>query len=84
MLKRLRDAQEDNDFIYGVILGSGINQDGRTNGRTAPSVNSQIELERDIYARYKIDPETIKSPRSPRYGDEIGRSDRARSSCNRI
>src|SRR5207244_5755616 len=48
VLKRLKDAQEDNDFIYGVILGSGINQDGRTNGITAPSVESQIELERSI------------------------------------
>ena len=72
VLKRLRDAQEDNDFIYGVILGSGINQDGRTNGITAPSVNSQIELERDIYARYKIDPETISLVEAHGTGTKLG------------
>jgi acyl transferase domain-containing protein/enoyl-CoA hydratase/carnithine racemase/acyl carrier protein len=59
VLKRLSDAQADGDVIYGVILGSGINQDGRTNGITAPSVNSQIDLERGIYARHQIDPESI-------------------------
>jgi acyl transferase domain-containing protein/NAD(P)-dependent dehydrogenase (short-subunit alcohol dehydrogenase family)/acyl carrier protein/SAM-dependent methyltransferase len=59
VLKRLSDAQADSDSIYGVIIGSGLNQDGKTNGITAPSVNSQIELEREIYEKYKIDPGTI-------------------------
>src|SRR5262249_35405722 len=72
VLKRLRDAQEDNDFIYGVILGSGINQDGRTNGITAPSVNSQIELEREIYARHKINPDTIGYVEAHGTGTKLG------------
>src|SRR5262249_7302858 len=72
VLKRLRDAQEDNDFIYGVILGSGINQDGRTNGITAPSVNSQIELEREIYARHKINPDTIGYVEAHGTGTKVG------------
>nr|WP_158700730.1 SDR family NAD(P)-dependent oxidoreductase [Bacillus paralicheniformis] len=59
VLKRLKDAEADHDHIYGVILGSGINQDGKTNGITAPSVKSQIELEREIYRKYNIDPESI-------------------------
>ncbi|MEA2490006.1 MAG: polyketide synthase PksL, partial [Acidobacteriota bacterium] len=59
VLKRLSDAETARDTIYGVILGSGINQDGKTNGITAPSINSQVELERAIYDRYGIDPETI-------------------------
>jgi polyketide synthase PksM len=59
LLKRLNDAEADHDPIYGVIIGSGINQDGKTNGITAPSVNSQIELEREIYARNAIDPAGI-------------------------
>ena len=50
MLKRLSDAERDGDSIHGVIIGSGINQDGKTNGITAPSVNSQIDLLREVYA----------------------------------
>ncbi|MEM7755187.1 MAG: beta-ketoacyl synthase N-terminal-like domain-containing protein, partial [Planctomycetota bacterium] len=56
VLKRLEDAEEAGDRIYGVIRGSGINQDGKTNGITAPSMHSQAALLRDIYDRYQIDP----------------------------
>ncbi|HXH38509.1 MAG TPA: type I polyketide synthase [Thermoanaerobaculia bacterium] len=72
VLKRLKDAQADNDFIYGVILGSGINQDGKTNGITAPSVNSQIELERSIYARFDIAPETVSYVETHGTGTRLG------------
>ncbi|MGJ7907988.1 SDR family NAD(P)-dependent oxidoreductase [Actinopolyspora sp. H202] len=59
VLKRLDDAVRDGDHVHGVIPGSSINQDGRTNGITAPSVGSQTELERDVYQRYGIDPAGI-------------------------
>ncbi|HYD81671.1 MAG TPA: beta-ketoacyl synthase N-terminal-like domain-containing protein [Paucimonas sp.] len=72
VLKRLEDAERDNDFIHGVILGSAINQDGKTNGITAPSVNSQIELERDLYARCGIDPETISYVETHGTGTKLG------------
>ena len=72
VLKRLADAERDNDFIYGVILGSGVNQDGKTNGITAPSVNSQIALERDLYTRYNIDPETISYIEAHGTGTKLG------------
>jgi polyketide synthase PksL len=72
VLKRLKDAERDNDHIYGVIIGSGINQDGKTNGITAPSVNSQIELERDIYSRYNIDPATISYVEAHGTGTKLG------------
>jgi acyl transferase domain-containing protein/enoyl-CoA hydratase/carnithine racemase/NAD(P)-dependent dehydrogenase (short-subunit alcohol dehydrogenase family)/acyl carrier protein/SAM-dependent methyltransferase len=72
VLKRLSDAQRDHDFIHGVILGSGINQDGRTNGITAPSVNSQIELLRGIYSRNAIDPDTISYVETHGTGTKLG------------
>ncbi|MBD3314401.1 MAG: hypothetical protein GF344_01325, partial [Chitinivibrionales bacterium] len=72
VLKRLRDAERDNDSIYGVIIGSGINQDGKTNGITAPSVKSQISLERDVYDNYKIDPETISYVEAHGTGTKLG------------
>lgn len=59
LLKRLREAVHDRDPIHAVIRGWGINQDGKTNGITAPSVSSQILLEKEVFHRFKIDPETI-------------------------
>jgi acyl transferase domain-containing protein len=72
VLKRLEDAERDHDEIHGVILASGINQDGKTNGITAPSVNSQIELERDLYARHQIDPQTIGYVEAHGTGTKLG------------
>jgi acyl transferase domain-containing protein/enoyl-CoA hydratase/carnithine racemase/acyl carrier protein len=72
VLKRLEDAERDNDVIYGVIAGSAINQDGKTNGITAPSVNSQIELERDLYERCGIDPATIDCVEAHGTGTRLG------------
>ncbi len=72
VLKRLADAERDGDHIHGVILGSGINQDGKTNGITAPSVNSQIELERSVYARCGIDPATIGYVEAHGTGTRLG------------
>ncbi|MGJ7907985.1 SDR family NAD(P)-dependent oxidoreductase [Actinopolyspora sp. H202] len=59
-LKRLSAAVADGDRIYGVIRGSGINYDGRSNGITAPNGEAQVELLRDTYRRYGIDPADIE------------------------
>src|SRR5262249_39731888 len=66
------DAEADHDQIYGVIIGSGINQDGATNGITAPNMNSQIELEREIYEQYAIDPESISYVETHGTGTKLG------------
>ncbi|HZD95284.1 MAG TPA: polyketide synthase, partial [Candidatus Sulfotelmatobacter sp.] len=60
MLKRLADAQRDGDNIYGVVEGWGINQDGKTNGITAPNLESQTRLEQEVYNKFKIDPASIQ------------------------
>jgi len=59
VLKRLRDALRDGDHIHGVIAGTGINQDGASNGLIAPSARAQERLERSVYDRFDIHPETI-------------------------
>ncbi|MFC9712838.1 SDR family NAD(P)-dependent oxidoreductase [Paenibacillus sp. NPDC056933] len=60
ILKRLADAQADGDHIYGVIRGSGTNQDGQTSGITVPSFQSQSQLQENVYRRNGIDVEDIQ------------------------
>lgn len=59
VLKPLDQALRDGDQIHGVIKGTAINQDGRTNGITAPSGLAQTEVELAAYRRAGIDPATI-------------------------
>lgn len=44
VLKRLTDAEGDNDRVLGVLLGSAIGQDGRSNGATAPNPLAQWDV----------------------------------------
>ncbi|MCX4679512.1 amino acid adenylation domain-containing protein [Streptomyces sp. NBC_01433] len=55
-LKRLGDALDDGDPIHAVILGSGVNQDGHTNGITVPNAQSQISLIERVCAEAGITP----------------------------
>ncbi|WP_079248388.1 HSAF biosynthetic non-ribosomal peptide synthetase/polyketide synthase [Lysobacter antibioticus] len=43
-LKRLDDAVRDGDPIYAVIVGTGVNQDGHSNGITVPNPDAQVAL----------------------------------------
>ncbi|HWU90309.1 MAG TPA: SDR family NAD(P)-dependent oxidoreductase [Kofleriaceae bacterium] len=72
VLKRLSDAQRDGDHIYGVIRGSGINQDGTTNGITAPSALSQEHLEREVYDTFQIRPDDIRLMEAHGTGTKLG------------
>ncbi|SHO44480.1 amino acid adenylation domain-containing protein [Anaerocolumna xylanovorans] len=72
ILKSLKKAVEDNDRIYGVIEGSLINQDGKTNGITAPSADAQRQLEEEVYKKGKIDPSTISYVEAHGTGTKLG------------
>ncbi|HEY2322106.1 MAG TPA: SDR family NAD(P)-dependent oxidoreductase [Thermoanaerobaculia bacterium] len=72
VLKRLAAAVADGDRIYAVIRGSGTNQDGRTNGITAPSAQSQTALQLAVYERYGIDPSTITYVEAHGTGTKLG------------
>jgi acyl transferase domain-containing protein/NADPH:quinone reductase-like Zn-dependent oxidoreductase/NADP-dependent 3-hydroxy acid dehydrogenase YdfG len=71
-LKRLDRAIADGDMIYGVIKGSGTNQDGKTNGITAPSGKSQSELQLAVYQQYDINPESISYVEAHGTGTKLG------------
>lgn len=72
ILKKYEKAVADGDRIYGIILGSSINQDGRTNGITAPSKESQYALEKKIYTKENINPETITYVEAHGTGTKLG------------
>ncbi|TVP42125.1 MAG: polyketide synthase, partial [Gemmatimonadales bacterium] len=59
LLKRLPEAIRDGDQVMGVIRGSAINQDGRSNGITAPSGNAQAAVIRLALADGGIDPAEV-------------------------
>ncbi|WP_168194822.1 non-ribosomal peptide synthetase [Chromobacterium phragmitis] len=71
-LKRLDDALRDGDHIYGKVIGWGTNQDGKTNGITAPSQTSQRELQQRVFSRFGIDPRSIGLMEAHGSGTKLG------------
>ncbi|HEX2925561.1 MAG TPA: SDR family NAD(P)-dependent oxidoreductase, partial [Ruminiclostridium sp.] len=59
VLKSLKKAIQDGNHIYGVIRGSGVNQDGKSNGITAPNALAQTELQLKVLSEYNVNPEDI-------------------------
>ena len=72
VLKRLADAIRDRDPIHGILRGYGVNQDGKTNGITAPNPAAQEALEGDVYDRFAIDPRTISYVETHGTGTGLG------------
>lgn len=59
LIKPLQAAIEDQDYIYSVIKGSAINQDGNSIGLTAPNPSAQAKLIKKAWEKSGIDPKTI-------------------------
>lgn len=72
ILKSLDNALKDNDHIYGVIKGSGTNQDGKTSGISAPSSASQTQLECQVYDTFHLHPETFGYVEAHGTGTKLG------------
>ena len=56
ILKPLDEAVKAGDSIRAVILGTGVNQDGRTKGITMPSGDAQVRLMKSVYEKSGLDP----------------------------
>ncbi|KAL2265959.1 hypothetical protein VTJ83DRAFT_5311 [Remersonia thermophila] len=56
VLKPLDQALRDNDTIRAVIVGTGLNQDGKTPGITMPNGAAQEELIKQVYRNSGLDP----------------------------
>jgi acyl transferase domain-containing protein/acyl carrier protein/SAM-dependent methyltransferase/NAD(P)-dependent dehydrogenase (short-subunit alcohol dehydrogenase family) len=72
VLKPLQAALRDGDAVHAVIKATAINQDGRTNGITAPSGLAQRELLRDVYAKHGVDPATVTMMEAHGTGTKLG------------
>jgi acyl transferase domain-containing protein/phosphopantetheinyl transferase len=59
VLKRLADAERDDDRIYAVIKGLGSSSDGRALGLLAPRGEGQVLALERAYQQTGIDPATI-------------------------
>ncbi|WEV28974.1 SDR family oxidoreductase [Streptomyces sp. 71268] len=72
VLKRRPHAERDGHRIYANILASGVNNDGRTNGITAPSGNAQARLLQEVYQRAGISPDSLSHLVSHGTGTRLG------------
>jgi len=71
-LKPLEDAERDGDPIHAVIINTGINSDGRTNGITLPSTEGQAGLLKRVYEGAGISPDDLDYLEAHGTGTAVG------------
>lgn len=71
-IKPLSKALADGDHVYGVIRGIATNNDGKSNGLTAPSAKAQQEVLERAWERAGISPETISYIEAHGTGTTLG------------
>ena len=72
ILKRWSDAQRDGDRVLAVIKGTAVNQDGRSNGFTAPNSKAQEVLLLEALKNARLKPEDIAFIEAHGTGTKIG------------
>jgi amino acid adenylation domain-containing protein len=72
VLKPLSQALADGDPIYATIRGGAVNQDGRTNGLTAPNRRAQEAVLRDSYQNAGVKPGWIQYVEAHGTGTPLG------------
>ena len=72
LLKPLEDAIADNDNIMAVIKGSAMNNDGHSQGITAPRPQGQADAVIKAYLDAKINPETVSYVETHGTGTPLG------------
>ncbi|HEY3141773.1 MAG TPA: beta-ketoacyl synthase N-terminal-like domain-containing protein [Acidimicrobiales bacterium] len=59
VLKRLTDAERDDDRIYAVIRGSGVASDGRASSLMSPNVSGQVRAIEQAWLAAGVDPASV-------------------------
>jgi len=71
-LKPLEQAEKDGDRIHAVIVNTGVNSDGRTNGITMPSFDGQSALLKKVYEEAGINVNEIDYIEAHGTGTAVG------------
>lgn len=72
ILKPVKAALANGDQVYAVIKASATNQDGHTNGITAPNQGSQESLLRRVYSKAGILPSVVNYVECHGTGTSLG------------
>ncbi|MDJ0658840.1 MAG: beta-ketoacyl synthase N-terminal-like domain-containing protein [Crocosphaera sp.] len=72
VLKRLEDAIREGDRIHGIIRGTAINQDGLSQGLTAPNGLAQQKVIRQALANAGVNPSEISYVETHGTGTALG------------
>ncbi len=72
VLKRLSDAEMDNDTILAVIRGSAINHNGKGNGYFVADPVQQTNVIKKALEKSQVDPQSIGYVESAANGSEMG------------
>src|SRR5262249_11581856 len=72
VLKPLERAHADGDRVYAVLLGSAINEDGRTVGMTVPGSDAQRALLRAALASAGVAPDEVQAVEAHGTGTPVG------------
>jgi polyketide synthase PksL len=72
LLKSLKDALRDDDYIYGVIRGSDLNHGGKTSGYTVPNADAQAQVISRAFTRADISPQRLGYVEAHGTGTSLG------------
>lgn len=72
LLKPLKKAIADGDYIHGIIKGSAVNHGGRVSGFSVPSPSAQGSVIREALKKAAVDPSTVSYIETHGTGTSLG------------
>ncbi|WP_339154446.1 type I polyketide synthase [Streptomyces sp. F41] len=72
VLRRLSDALADGDRVYALVHGSAVNNDGATDGLTAPGHEAQTEVLRSAWENAGVAPSSVSYVEAHGTGTPLG------------